>query len=107
MIDMFGKQEDLCAVPAEARLVSFINKPAFNSYVGLLTSLSSTTISLFCPVEVNHGSRLALDWSFGPPGQHRTVLARVVETKCADAFCAINCELETPLRAEEMQAIWA
>lgn len=91
----------------DVRVSRVVARPAFKSLVANFRDLSTTGVCLRCPDELPVGARLAIDWCFGYPSVHRTVMARVVRAAADEAnrVWAVGCQFETPLADEEVQRL--
>jgi hypothetical protein len=84
-------------------LIAVAARPAFRPIWGRIMRLSAARLELLCGLALQPGTRLALQWDYGPPRLWRTVLARVEAARGLLARCA----LEGPLAPGEGRAFLA
>src|SRR5262249_31163813 len=88
------------------RVARFVAKPTYTCFLGYVRDVSLRGICLRCPEMIPAGNRLAIDWNFFDPRQHRTILARVAHVTLApDQMWLIGCEFQSPLTATDVASL--
>lgn len=88
----------------QVRLTRIVAKPGFQCLRVRVQDISIKGICLRCPEALAPGTRLAINWEFGAPECHRTVLARVVHVSLeSDQLWSLGCEFEAPLTREDVE----
>jgi hypothetical protein len=92
----------LCSWPIAIQVLS---DPAWQRVRVQIRDVSVAGVGLLSVKPLDVGTRLALEWNFGPPDQWKTLPARVVHaTPDGDRFL-IGCRFDTPLGPDDLDTI--
>jgi hypothetical protein len=92
----------LCSLPITIRVLT---DPAWQRLRVRVRDVTVVGIGLLSEVPVGVGAGIALDWTFGPPDDWKTLRARVVHLTSQGERFLIGCALDTPLDEADLKAI--
>ena len=93
---------------SERPAVRLLVSPTFRTLRGHIRDLTPGRITVLCFRALAPGSRVAIQWHFGPPHCWRTLLARVTRaTSQPGDTWEISCSFEPRLTADELSAMLA
>jgi hypothetical protein len=90
----------------ERPTIRLLVSPTFRSLRGHIYDMTANRITVLCYRALPPGSRVAIQWHFGPPPRWRTLLARVTRAASLPGdVWAVSCAFEPPLTADDLVGV--